>query len=75
MLLPSAQAPDVAPLPILSATTGSSPPTDKLAGSGASSVDEDKKHEAGVPSYETTLEADELSLDALHVYDNDKLRE
>lgn len=55
-------------------TTTPSPgsPTDTLAGSGASSLVDEKK---GDHSYETTLEADEISIDALHVYDNEKLKD
>ena len=54
------------------AITTRSPP-DTLAGSGASSLDEEKKK--GPHSYETTLEADEVSIEALHVYDDEKLRD
>lgn len=47
-------------------------PADTLAGSGASSLDEDKK---GDRAFATTLEADEVSITALHVYDDEKLRD
>lgn len=53
-----------------SAVINVSPP-DTLAGSGASSLDEKK----GAHSYETTLEADEISIEALHVFDDEKLRD
>ena len=48
-----------------------SPPVDRLSGSGASSLDEEKKQQ----SYETTLEADELSFSNVHVFDNEKLKD
>lgn len=57
--------------PITSSTENSG--QDTLVGSGASSLADEKKK--GDPSYETTLEADEISIDALHVYDNEKLRD
>lgn len=48
-------------------------PPDTLAGSGASSLVDEKKK--GDRSYETTLEADEVSITALHVFDDEKLRD
>ena len=48
-------------------------PADTLAGSGASSLDEEKNK--GGHSYETTVEADEISIEAVHVFDDEKLRD
>lgn len=64
------------PAPLSASTIDISPP-DTLAGSGASSFDEDEKKKAGdnTRSYETTVEADEVSIEALHVFDDEKLRD
>lgn len=47
-------------------------PADTFAGSGAFSLEDEKKEDL---SYASALEADEISIETLHVYDDEQLRE